>query len=433
MLDIFDLNFEYCDEKLGNLNIPKDSLPKKSIFIRIVSLLKGIYVHGVLKNKNKNSKISSNKILFFAIAQNEKNSVFPIVSKLPNSEIFGIDNFQNGYPLGKIYWFSLLFIPVVFYRYYICSNPYHKKSFSYTFDGFCIAYSSNYILKKYLLKLKPKKIVIANQLSCFHRSLAYVAKELNIETIYMQHASVTENFSNLNIFSSALLEGEDSLIKFQMNGTKDKKLYLVGMPKFDKYYSYISDFKGINSIGICTNGMDSLKDFSDLIYFLTQKIPNIQIYVRPHPADRRKIEWLELAKQNNCLFSDVLEVNSFSFFEYIDLIISGDSNIHLEAALLNLPSIYFDPLGYKLDWYGFAKNNLVFYASDFNDIYEYISKLTISGMGIRNRAKYYVETVSSSFDGKSTELALKIIQDENLNNCFIENRDNNNNTIYRVK
>lgn len=432
MIDIYDLNFEYCNEKLGILYSSEANLPKRGILTRILSLFKGIIIHGILKKRDR-FKLDYNKILFFAIAQNEKNSVSPLVLQLPNSEIFGNDNFQNGYPLGKIYWFSLLFIPVVFYRYLICTNPYHKQSFSYAFDGFCIAYSSNYILKKYLLKLNPKKIVIANQLSCFHRSLAYVAKELKIETIYMQHASVTENFSNLNIFSSALLEGEDSLTKFQSNGTKDKKLYLVGMPKFDKYYSHISDFKGIKSIGICTNGMDSLNDFSELIYFLTNKIPNVQIYVRPHPADRRKLEWLELAKQNNCLFSDVLEVNSFSFFENVDLIISGDSNIHLEAALLNLPSIYYDPCRHKLDWYGFAKNNLVFYACDFNDIYEYISKLTLSGMAIRNKAKYYVETVGSSFDGKSTELALKIIQDEDLKNYFKENSDNNNNTIYRVK
>lgn len=432
MLDIYDLNYEYCSEELGILNSPSDNLPQKGVFFRILSLIKGIVLHGILRKVNK-CTIDKNAILFFVMAKNEYNSIKPIYEELPHSFILGKDDFKNGYPLGKIYLLSLIFIPIVFWKFLFCKNTYHKKSFSYTFDGFCLSYSSIYVLKKYLLKLQPQKIIISNQLSCFHRCLAYVAKELDIETIYMQHASVTEKFDNLNVFSSLLLEGEDSLMKYQNNGTKNKRIFLIGMPKLDRCFSNISEFSGIESIGICTNGTDDILVFSKLISYLKQKSPNIKISIRPHPCDRRKLEWLNIAEKYRCEFSDASVIESFIFLNNMDLIVSGDSNIHLEAALLNIPSIYFDPQSLKLDWYGFLKNNLVYYASDIASVYNFILTISVSGLSIRNKAKYYVESVNSIFDGNSTKLATKIIQGGEIEEFFNIFTDNYNNTVFRIK
>jgi hypothetical protein len=431
MLDIYDINYEFCSESLGNLNFPSAILPRKGIFFRILSQFKGAIKYS-LKSKN-NKYLEKNSVLFFVFAQNEINSVQSIASELSNSKLFGIDDYKNGYPISKIYWYSLIFIPIVLYRFLICKNTYHKRSFSYAFDGFCIAYSSKYVLKKYLATIEPTKIIIANQLSCYHRSLAYVAKDLNIETVYIQHASITKNFSDINMFSSALLEGEDSLSKYQSNGTVGKKIFLIGMSKFDKYFSKISRNKIVNSIGICTNGMDDLKAYSDLITLLNKKFPEIKIIVRPHPADRRKQEWYDLAKNNDCSFSDVFLVESFLFFEDVNLIIAGDSNIHLEAALLNIPSIYFDPLGKKVDWYGFASNQLVYYAGNSIDIINIIHIITEKFPDTRSKTKFYSESVNTKFDGKSSKLAAMILNGENENVYFEMQVDQNKNEIYRIK
>lgn len=431
-VNIFDLNYEYCSENLGLLNLPSENNPRKGILFRILSLIKGILRHGILEKANKH-KIEKNSILFFVMANNEYNSIKPISEELPNSFVFGKDHFINGYPLGKIYLFSLIFIPIVFCKFLICKNAYHKRSFSYAFDGFCLAYSSVYVLKKYLFRLQPKNIIISNQLGCFHRSLAFVAKELKIQTTYMQHASVTEEYDNLNMFSTILLEGEDSLIKYQNNGTNNKKIFLIGMPKSDRCFSNVSEFTGIESIGICTNGMDDILIFSKLISYLKQKLPNLIISVRPHPADRRKQEWLNIATKYNCEFSDVSTIESFDFLRNMDLIVSGDSNIHLESALLNIPSIYFDPNSLKLDWYGFVKNNLVYYSSDIASIYNYILTISHSWQNIRSKAKYYVESVNTIFDGKSKELATKIIQGDKIESYFNISKNNYGNTIFRIK
>lgn len=431
MLDIYDINYEYCSEDLGILNLPPTNLPKKGVFLRVLSQLKGVIKYSLKLKKDK--YLEKDSVLFFVFAQNEINSVKSIISELPNSKLFGIDDYKNGYPIGKIYWYSLIFIPIVFYRFLICKNTYHKRAFSYAFDGFCIAYSSKYVLKKYLTAIQPSKIIIANQLSFFHRSLAYAAKELDIETVYIQHASITENFSNLNVFSSALLEGEDSLLKYQRNGTVEKDLFLIGMPKFDKYFSKVSKEREIKSLGICTNGMDDLQSYSSLITLIKEKCSEIKIIVRPHPADRRKQEWCDLATNSDCFFSDVSIVESFNFFEDVNLIIAGDSNIHLEAALLNIPSIYFDPLGKKIDWYGFSSNNLVYYAGNALDIINHIQNIGSDFPDTRNKTKFYSESVNTSFDGKSSKLAAIVLMGKSVNNVFDLQLDQSRNKVYRIK
>ncbi|MBB2145924.1 hypothetical protein GM921_10530 [Pedobacter sp. LMG 31464] len=343
-----------------------------------------------------------------------------------------MDSYKNGFPLAKIYFYSIFFIPVVFYRYLICRNEYQKKSFSYAFDGFCIAYASKIILKNYLREISPKKIIIANQLSCYHRSLANTAKNLGIETIYIQHASVTENFSDLNVFSSALLEGEDSLMKYQLNGTANSNLYLIGMPKFDQFFDKIKQSELVKTIGVCTNGTDDFDAYVELINNLHQSFPEIELIIRPHPSDRRKSAWFDLAMKNNAKFSDVKEVESFKFFESTSLIIAGDSNIHLEAGLLNIPSIYFDSSKKNIDWYGFVKNKLAHYADDAAHVLAQINHFSINLLETRSRAKFYVETVNTKFDGKSSVLASLIIQGNHYSYNFKIETDQFGNTIFRV-
>lgn len=431
MLDIFDINYEHCSEGLGILNTPPDNLPKKGIFIRILSLIKGCLKYSF--KKKKGGYLDKNSIFFFAISQNEKNSLKSIISELPQSSLVGDDVFKNGYPLGKIYWVSLFFIPVVFYRFLICKNTYHKRSFSYAFDGFCIAYSSKYVLNRYLIKIQPSKIIIANQLSVYHRSLLNAANKLNIETVFIQHASVNEKFSNLNLFSYALLEGEDSLLKYQKNGTRNKKLFLIGIPKFDKYFARISKSKEITSIGICTNGMDDFNKYDNLISLIKKKLPKVTLIIRPHPSDRRKQGWFELAKKLDSLYSDVTRDESFVFFQDVNLILAGDSNIHLEAALLNIPSIYYDPLDKKIDWYGFHLNKLVYYANNANNVIDIIMQLLNNLPNTRVKAKFYSESINSNFDGKSTKLATMIINEHQEKNSFLVNYDEYGNKVYRLK
>ena len=115
---------------------------------------------------------------------------------------------------------------------------------------------------------------------------------------------------------------------------------------------------------------------------------NFLIILRPHPADRRFDKWQKIASNYGLKFSNVRLTNSFDFLCKVDLIISGDSNIHLEAATMNVTSIYFDSSSLCLDWYGFKKNGLIEYSENIDLILGRIRELTYD----RKNISHYVST-----------------------------------------
>ena len=149
-------------------------------------------------------------------------------------------------------------------------------------------------------------------------------------------------------------------------------------------------------------------------------------------ADRRFKRWKSIASKFRLKFSNCKTTHPFDFLSNVDLIISGDSNIHLEAASMNVSSIYFDSTKLNLDWYGFKKNGIVDFFDKVDPTVLKIKELIIEKKNIRNRAKLYIETINTKFDGKSTELCSKIINDFGVKDLFKSTLDKNNNLINRL-
>ena len=356
----------------------------------------------------------------------------PIRNKIENSYLLGQKKFRNDFPFYSSYLIAIFFIPVVFIKYLFCKDAYLKKSFTYAFDGFCLAYAFAITLPIWIRNIQPRKIIISNQLSVYHRSLAAATYKLGIETIFMQHASVTDNFPPLINYHTALLEGEDALDKYQKNGSKNLKIYLIGMPKFDYYYGILNKKSTVENIGICTNGMDDIDRFEKLINKISLLNDAKNIYLRPHPSDRRFEEWSKISKKYNIKFSNVRVVNSFDFIGKVDLVIAGDSNILLEAALMNVSCIYFDSFNSNHDWYGFKKNGLVDYFNNIDLLLIRVGELIIEKKTTRNIAKKYIETVNTSFEGRSSQLAANILNDLDMKDSFFSKNDDNDNIVYKI-
>jgi hypothetical protein len=108
----------------------------------------------------------------------------------------------------------------------------------------------------------------------------------------------------------------------------------------------------------------------------------------------------------NIKFSNPYKESSFEFILNCDVLIAGDSSIHLDARLLNVESFYFDfTQGSRIvDLYGFRKNGFV---SDLQSI-ESIIQLIESGIDGENvfiKAKYYNSLVGSENESSSSQLA----------------------------
>ena len=63
--NIFDLNYEFSSDEFGILHTTKENLPVKGIVLRILSLIKALFLILITK-KQKSDKISKGAILFFA-------------------------------------------------------------------------------------------------------------------------------------------------------------------------------------------------------------------------------------------------------------------------------------------------------------------------------------------------------------------------------
>lgn len=255
-----------------------------------------------------------------------------------------------------------------------------------------------------LKKNKPNKIIFTNDHNIYSRGLMIAANILRIKTIYIQHASVSTYFPSLD-FDLSLLDGKDSLNKYMKITKEIKRIELIGIPKFDDYISLTNKSLSVKSIGICYNLNDSLNDVLTFRKKIENDFSNIKIILRAHPNDNR------LKKNSRFLISNSKMENAFVFLQNVDLIVSGDSSIHLEAVMMNVVSLYFNFSKNEMDdYYGYVKNGLVSKYENYSFLKRRIEEEVILKSQVQNNAKYYNNAIDSKFYGKSKELAINYIE-----------------------
>lgn len=261
-----------------------------------------------------------------------------------------------------------------------------------------------------LQKYSPAAVVFANDHNADARAMLLAAKALKIKTIYIQHSSVSTIFPPLS-FDLNLLEGQDALDKYIQCGPIEGQVQLVGMPKADAFVAKRNFSHSIRTVGIGCNLLDDIKEVEELLRELTNAFPAIIFILRPHPRDSRNLAVLTKIAHNISL-SESLTEPVFSYLQKLDVQISGNSGVHLEAVLLNLWSIYYDfnPKQQLNDYYGFIANGLVDVAGSPEQLIQVLSSHLDSKPHVLERAKYYNATVATEFDGKSSEMAIKLIK-----------------------
>lgn len=290
----------------------------------------------------------------------------------------------------KIYFFFKAFLVLPFYKKYSSKKVFVKKYWPYFFYGFGMYEESLRVLKK----SKPKAIIFSNDHSVEQRALLCAARELNIKTIYLQHASVSEYFPPLE-FSLSLLEGEDALNKYKQIAPINGQVKLIGMPKFDQFLTHRVKIKKLKKIGICFNPNDQIEDVKSVADYLDDYLEEeIKIMIRPHPADQR---YLSVFNQE---LSDSKKEPVFGFLSRVDSIIAGDSSIHLEAAMLNRYPIYYNFSENKFkDYYGYVKQGLSKKAANKNELLNILLNIKDNPPDIYKKAKYYNAKIDSPSEG----------------------------------
>jgi len=89
--------------------------------------------------------------------------------------------------------------------------------------------------------------------------------------------------------------------------------------------------------------------------------------------------------------------------------VAGESNILLDAALMNVVPLYYDFAELKLDWYGFLSCGMVEYQRVARELCDVLSKAMEAKPDVRYKARPYCATIGTLYDGRSSELARRVI------------------------
>lgn len=339
----------------------------------------------LVKISGKDRKMKKGLLWVFVSSINQLNSTKFLLSEFPDA-IRVVPHIRNPEFTDYIlpYYFKLIFyfkLPLLFYAFYK-----YNRHFLINHFHFLVEAIGTYEVSKSMIRLRrPSGVVFSNDHIFKHRALMIACRHEKVKTFFIQHATSSIFFPPLK-YNVSFLEGLDSLDKYKKCGKVDGEVLLVGMPKFSKYASFRrKTVSKIEKIGIATNTFDEVEKIEELLAFLDSRYKLIDLIYRPHPKDARAIVRPERFK-----ISNASSQNSFEFIQHVDLLIAGDSSIHIESQLLHIPTVMYNFSKYSpyaKDLYGYCKNGLVKVCNSVNELPEFIENP--ESLIDTNAVKYY--------------------------------------------
>ncbi len=419
-LDLVDANFPFTSEPLGRL-APTHVLrrPRRGVLIGMLRFARGLASNWrCVALPASGARPAARFGLCYAETQNQLQALGPVLQGSPALVVL-VSNIRflraetagrvaHLFPLGLAYLASLPFLPLVLFRYWR-TDGYPRQSFRYVFDRHWLAFGSYIVWRLVLRRLRPSCLILANDHNLLNRVGLRAAADESIPTVYMQHAAVTADFPALRC-TYALLDGSDSLMKYD-GGASDTRVYLIGSPKMDgaRYAAAPRPLRA--GVGLCVNALDPVHEVGKTCAALRQVLGVGRVLVRPHPATpaREVAQIARLAAELECGWSDANSESALEFLGRVDVAVAGDSSILLEAALMNVYPLYYACSGRPLDRYGFERNGLVESIRSIDQLVARIRELLDGIPPVRERARWYCDTVGTAFDGKSARLAVSLL------------------------
>ncbi|MDT3682898.1 MAG: hypothetical protein ROY82_10555 [Truepera sp.] len=405
-LPLFNLNYLTSTEALDVYNYTS-SYPRRGVLGCIA-----IFVIKAFRSIRWPRPIAAEgrgKIVFAAETYNQFSALEPVFAQLdPDRRLLVNLDKQPGhdFPMAFAYLAALFFFPVSLLR-YSAATPYQRQAYSHVFHHFILTYGYYFVARIWLHKLTPSLVFVANDHNMMTRTLTAAAAAEGVPTAYIQHSSVNDRFPPLN-YNLAFLDGLDALKKYERAGTSETRVYLAGIPKLDAFSSIANENDSLTALGVCIGRAEDSSSVLNLIAAMRATLPQMPITLRPHPGDKR--DWSATLNEFNVSVSDSAKELSFEFLSGVDAIVVGDSNIALEALLLNVTPLYFDFSGRRTDNYSFIKNGTVPYYSTHDDLLAALQMLIASRPPVRHKAAPYCATLGTRFDGDSARLVATAIR-----------------------
>jgi hypothetical protein len=360
-----------------------------------------------------NLKELQGKVWLYVVSQNNYDSLHFLQEAIPDAVMVAGQSKAIGRYNRSVQRLSLRKKLLYYYKFFPLFFQFlgHCKQSTLRFVD--LLYDAVGFYEVYLQKLKkyrPQAIVFANDHNADARAMLLAAKQLGIKTVYVQHSSVSNLFPPLS-FDLNLLEGQDSLDKYKQCGPVTGRVEFIGMPKADKFVPLRNNSQTVKVLGIACNLMDLTEEVKTLLANISRDFPDLRIILRPHPRDKRDFSFIKQISPTIQL-SDIQRQSVFEYLQELDMLISGNSGIHLEAVLLNVWSVYFNfnPKEELHDYYGYVARGLVEEAASYAVLKPLLEQGKNQKPEVYLRARYYNATVGTEFDGKSSELAARYLR-----------------------
>lgn len=375
--------------------------PKPLVLCLFLESLKAVKRWGLLKIQYPHLK----KVFYFEPTINNRKSLRNTKDELDPAIIESCEKPFGYFPDAWIYLYSFLGIGkfLSFYK----KQSHEDQELIRFFFGEIFLSAGYYRVIDNCLKKNPqlRVVVMANDHVPSAVCLKLLAPKYNVKTIYTQHASVTDRFPSLQ-FDYAFLDGIESYEKYEKIGKISGKVYIAGSPRFDEIYKNFNKSE-ILRIGVAINDLDNLVKVKQLCFFLIDNNYN-KILLRPHPCMEKACKWTEFIKKG-IEISFPSKESSFKYLEKCSYLISNESSIHLDAAMVNVPSLLYNFSDNAVqDWYGYHNKGLMPIANSLPEVLAILKE----GRSVDSElVKYYNASHGSSIEGEVGHIIGKYINE----------------------
>ncbi|HGY9592858.1 hypothetical protein JHL08_21610 [Vibrio campbellii] len=392
---------------------------KHGLIYRVTS-----YFYNFIKSFNLfRFKVKKSDVIFIYSTENQKKSLDLIQEryKEKHGESCGVsyslkNKLKSNYYFPEVYSYlvSLIFFPVAIIEslYSIFFKKDYDK-YAHGIDRYILSFGQYITYWLFLSLIKPKIIMLSNDHNSEIRVVLSIAKKKGIKTIYVQHASPNSQLPPLEQFDKSLLDGQASLDVYDTIGKLSEDVELVGISKLDKVKRAKKGAYSREFVSIAINASFEMPNLISLIKEINTLGEVVRLRLHPGQMGNQN----SIKKQLNGLdvvFNDPTKDDLFDFILTSKSLIAGNSNILLEAALLNIPTYYARLDNSEFDYYGFVKNKIsVEIKQDLSNITQVFN---INEVSNKEGLKYYDNSVGESYFGYSNELICDHI-DDLLNKC----------------
>ena len=346
--DPFLCSQEYTSEKLNLIEAAGcmvHALPKKGLLVRLASFINAFYRLS-FQNIKKISPSTSYHILV-ANNDNELKVLKPIADSFSKDEILWLGlsarklsgRYLTYHPISG-YLLGILFIPLVLAK-IVCASDREKSVAPYIFDQ--LLYAVGFLIPFELLlnKIDVKGVYVSNHNAPLSALLLELCADEDIKTTYIEHTVIVSRWPEIKC-DNFLLSGKFSKFNLDMvnMNRQNYSVALIGSPKNDGLIIKKNNIN-IRAIGIGINVADDIQKVVQLVRDLNESLPNMQLYLRPHPSMKLHVMIIRICAELGVHLSPPATQSLNKFFNLIDVLVVNDSGLYFEAGYAGVVPLKF--------------------------------------------------------------------------------------------